>query len=209
LVGPREEVLDRDAAPYASQYPVVCVDERPDQLLSEVREPLPATPGHPVRYDDEDRREGSCHLLMLLEPLQGWRHVKVTDRRTAQDFAHGMQDRVDLHFPQATVISVVVDHLNTHPPAALSATFPPAEACRMLRTLDFHDTPKHGSWLNMAAIEFAVVSTPGLNRRLRDQATVRRAVAAWETRRHTAKASIDWRLTTAKARRKLKHVYPL
>lgn len=204
-----EDVLDLYAEPYDSQYPVVCFAESPYQLLSEVREPLPATPGHPVRYDYEYRREGSCNLFMFLEPLQGWRHVKVTDRRTAQDFAHCMQDLVDLHFPQATVISVVLDNLNTHTPAALYATFPPAEACRILRKLDFHYTPKHGSWLNMAEIEFAVVSTQCLNRRLRDQETVRRAVAAWETRRNSAKASIHWRFTTAKARRKLKHVYPL
>lgn len=204
-----EDVLDLYAEPYDSQYPVVCFDESPYQLLSEVREPLPATPGHPVRYDYEYRREGSCNLFMFLEPLQGWRHVKVTDRRTAQDFAHCMQDLVDLHFPQATVISVVLDNLNTHTPAALYATFPPAEACRILRKLDFHYTPKHGSWLNMAEIEFAVVSTQCLNRRLRDQETVRRAAAAWETRRNSAKASIHWRFTTAKARRKLKHVYPL
>lgn len=204
-----EDVLDLYAEPHDSQYPVVCFDESPYQLLSEVREPLPATPGHPVRYDYEYRREGSCNLFIFLEPLQGWRHVKVTDRRTAQDFAHCMQDLVDLHFPQATVISVVLDNLNTHTPAALYATFPPAEACRILRKLDFHYTPKHGSWLNMAEIEFAVVSTQCLNRRLRDQETVCRMVAAWETRRNTAKARIDWRFTTAKARRKLKHVYPL
>jgi DDE superfamily endonuclease len=204
-----EDVLDLDAEPYDPQYPVVCFDESPDQLISEVREPLPAPPGHPVRYDYEYRREGSCNLFMFLEPLQGWRHVKVTDRRTAQDFAHCMPDLVDRHFPQATVISVVWDNLNTHTPAALSATFPPAEACRILRKLDFHDTPTHGSWLNMAEIEFAVVSTQGLDRRLGDQETVRRAVAAWETRRNAAKASIDWRFTTAKARRKLKHIYPL
>jgi DDE superfamily endonuclease len=204
-----EDVLDLYSEPYDPQYPVVCFDESPYQLISEVREPLPATPGHPVRYDDEYRREGSCNLFMCLEPLQGWRHVKVTDRRTAQDFAHCMQDLVDRHFPQAAVISVVLDNLNTHTPAALYATFPPAEACRILRKLDFHYTPKHGSWLNMAEIEFAVVSTQCLDRRLRDQETVRRAVAAWETRRNAAKASIDWRFTTAKARRKLKHIYPL
>ena len=204
-----EDVLDLYAEPYDPHYPVVCFDESPYQLISEVREPLPAMPGHPVRYDYEYRREGSCNLFMFLEPLQGWRHVEVTDRRTAQDFAYCRQDLVDRHFPQATVISVVLDNLNTHTPAALSATVPPAEACRILRKLDFRYTPKHGSWLNMAEIEFAVVSTQGLGRRLRDQETVRRAVAAWETRRNAAKASIDWRFTTAKARRKLKHIYPL
>ena len=204
-----EDVLDLYAEPYDAQYPVVCFDESPYQLTSEVRTPLPATPGHPVRYDYEYHREGSCNLFMFVEPLQGWRHVKVTDRRTTQDFAHCMRDLVDRHFPQATVISVVLDNLNTHTPAALYATFPPTEACRILRKLDFHYTPKHGSWLNMAEIEFAVVSTQGLARRLGDQDTVRREVAAWETSRNAQKATIDWRFTTAKARRKLKHIYPL
>jgi DDE superfamily endonuclease len=204
-----EDVLDLYAEPYDPQYPVVCFDESPYQLVSEVRQPLPVRPPHPARYDYEYRREGTCNLFMCFEPLQGWRHVKVTARRTAQDFAHCMQDLVDVHFPQATVISVVLDNLNTHTPAALYATFPPAEACRILRKLDFHYTPKHGSWLNMAEIEFAVVSTQCLDRRLGNQETVRRAVAAWETRRNAAKATVEWRFTTAKARRKLKHIYPL
>ena len=155
-----EDVLELYAEPDDPQYPVVCFEESPSQLLRDVREPLPATPGHPVRYDDEYRREGSGHVFLFLEPLQGWRHVKVTDRRTAQDFAHGLQDLVDRHFPQATVSSVVWDNLNTHTPAALYATFPPAEASRMLRKLACHDTPPHGSWLNRAEMAFAVVSTP-------------------------------------------------
>ncbi len=146
---------------------------------------------------------------MCFDPLQGWRHVKVTDRRTAQDFAYCRQDLVDVHFPQATVISVVLDNLNPPTPATLYATFPPAEACRILRRWDFHYTPKHGSWLHMAAIEFAVVSTQCLDRRLGAQETVRRAVAAWERARNAQKATVDWRFTTAKARRTLKHIYPL
>jgi DDE superfamily endonuclease len=204
-----EDILDLYAEPYDPQYPLVCFDESPYQLLSEVRHPLLVTPGQPVRYDYEYRREGTCNLFMCFEPLQGWRHVKVTDRRTAQDFAQCMQDLVDVHFPQAAVISVVLDNLNTHTPAALYATFPPAEACRILRKLDFHYTPKHGSWLNMAEIEFAVVSTQCLDRRLADQQTVRRLIAAWQTRRNAVKATVDWRFTTTKARRKLKHIYPL
>jgi hypothetical protein len=204
-----EDVLDLYAEPYDPRYPVVCFDESPYQFISEVRQPLPVRPGQPARYDYEYRREGTCNLFMFFEPLQGWRHVKVTDRRTAQDFAHCMQDLVDVHFPQAAVISVVLDNLNTHTPAALYATFPPAEACRLLRKLDFHYTPKHGSWLNMAEIEFAVVSTQCLDRRLGNQETVRRASAAWERSRNAQKAIVDWRFTTAKARRKLKHIYPL
>jgi hypothetical protein len=204
-----EDILDLYAEPYDPRYPLVCFDEKLSPLVSEVRQALPLRPGQPVRYDYEYRREGTCNLFMCFEPLQGWRHVKVTDRRTAQDFAHCMQELVDVHFPQATVISVGLDNLNTHTPAALSSTFPPAEACRILRTLDFHYTPKHGSWLNMAEIEFAVVSTQCLDRRLGDQETVRCVIAAWETRRNAAKAIVDWRFTTAKARRKLKHIYPL
>jgi hypothetical protein len=145
---------------------------------------------------------------MCFEPRRGWRHVKVTDRRTAQDCAYGMKDVVDTPFPQAMVIRVVLDHLHTHTPAALSATFPPAEAWRLLRKLDLHDPPKHGSWRNMAEIECAVVSTQGLDRRLGDQETVRREVAAWETRRNAQKATTDWRVTTAKARRTLKRLSP-
>ena len=204
-----EDVLDLYAEPSDPQYPVVCFDESPYQLVNEVRHPVPVRPGQPARYDYEYRREGTCNLFMFFEPLQGWRHMKVTDRRTAQDFAYCMQDLVDVHFPQATVISVVLDNLNTHTPAALYATFPPAEACRILRRLDFHYTPKHGSWLNMAEIEFAVVSTQCLDRRLGDPETVRRAVAAWERTRNAQKATVDWRFTTAQARRKLKHIYPL
>jgi hypothetical protein len=204
-----EDVLDLYAELYDPLYPVVCFDESPDQLVSEVRQPLPAAPGQPVRYDYEYRREGTCNLCMFFEPLQGWRHIKVTDRRTTQDFAHCMKDLVDIHFPKAAVISVVLANLNTHTPGALYATFPPAEACRILRRLDYHYTPKHGSWLNMAAIEFAVVVTQCLDRRLGTQETVRREIAAWDARRNAAKVTVDWRFTTAKARRKLKHVYPL
>jgi hypothetical protein len=204
-----EDILDLYAEPYDQQYPLVCFDEKLYQLVSEVRQPLPVAPGHPVRYDYEYRREGTCNLFMCFEPLRGWRHVKVTDRRTAQDFAHCMKELVDVHFPEAALISVVLDNLNTHSPAALYATFAPAEACRILRKLDFHYTPKHGSWLNQAEIEFAVVSTQCLDRRLGDPETVCRTIAAWETRRNAAKATVDWRFTTAKARRKLKQIYPL
>jgi hypothetical protein len=203
-----EDVLDLYAEPYDPQYPVVCFDESPYQLVSEVRQQLLAAPGQPVRYDYEYRREGTCNLFMFVQPLGGWRHVKVTDRRTAQDFAQCMKELVDHHFPQATLISVVLDNLNTHTPAALYETFRPAEARRLLQHLDFRYTPKHGSWLNMAEIEFAVLSTQCLNRRIPDQATVRRRVEAWEAGRNAATAIIKWRFTTAKARRKLMRLYP-
>jgi DDE superfamily endonuclease len=178
-----EDILDLYAEPYDPQYPLVCFDESPYQLVSEVCQPLPVRPGQRRRYDDEYRREGTCNLFMVFEPLRGWRHVKVTDRRTAQDFAYCMKDVVDSHFPLAAVISVVLDNLNTHTPAALYATFPPDEACRILRKLDFHDTPKHGRWLNMAEIEFAVVSRQCLDRRLGDQ---RRSTARSRLGNHAA-----------------------
>lgn len=145
---------------------------------------------------------------MFFQPLQGWRHIKVTDRRTAQDFAHCMTDLVDVHFPEATLISVVMDNLNTHTPAALCEAFTPAEARRILRKLDLRYTPKHGSWLKMAEIEFAVLSTQSLDQRLSSQAAVRRTVAAWETRRHAEQIKVNWRFTISKARRTLKRLYP-
>ena len=165
-------------------------------------------PGQLLRYDYEYRREGTCNLFMLFQPLQGWRHVKVTDRRTAKDFAYCMQELVDVHFPKAAVISVVLDNLNTQTPAALYEAFPPAEARRLLRKLDWRYTPKHGSWLNMAEIEFAVVSKQGLDQRLPTQERVRRTTTAWEPQRNAVQATVNWRFTIAKARRKLKRLYP-
>jgi DDE superfamily endonuclease len=165
-------------------------------------------PGRPVRYDDEDRRDGTCNLLMFLQPLQGWRHIKVTARRTAQDCAHCRQALVDHHFPKARVMSVVLDHVNTHTPAALYETFAPAEARRILCKLDLRYTPKHGSWLNMAEIECAVVAKQGLDQRLPDQRTGCQKRVAWETHRNAAQATVNWQFTTAKARRKLKGLYP-
>jgi DDE superfamily endonuclease len=203
-----EDILDLYAEPYDPAYPVICFDESLYQLVSEVRQPLTVAPGQPLRYDYEYRREGTCNLFMFFEPLQGWRHIKVTDRRTAQDFAHCMKDLVDTHFPRVRLISVVLDNLNTHTPAALYATFAPAEARRLLRKLDLRYTPKHGSWLNMAEIEFAVVVKQCLDQRLPDQATVCRAIDAWETRRNAEHATVDWQFTAVKARRKLKRLYP-
>jgi len=202
------DVLDLYAEPDASQYPVVCVAESPYQLVSEVRQPGLAAPGQPVRYDEEERRAGTCHWFMFLQPLGGWRHVKVTDRRTAQDVAQWRKDVVDRHFPQAPWSTVVLDNLNTPTPAALYDTFTPAEARRRLQKLACRDTPTHGSWLHMAASAFAALSTQGLARRIPDQATVRRRVGAWEASRNAQTVPIHWRFTTAKARRTLKRLYP-
>lgn len=203
-----EDILAWYGEPDDRRYPLVCFDEKLSQMVSETRQALPVRPGQPRRYDYEYRREGTCNLFLCFDPLRGWRHVEVTARRTAQDFAACMKDLVDVHFPEATVISVVLDNLNTHTPAALYAAFRPAEACRMLRKLDLHYTPKHGSWLTMAAIELAVLSTQCLAPRLGDQATVHRTIAAWEQARNAAQATVNWQFTTAKARRKLKRLYP-
>jgi hypothetical protein len=204
-----EDILDLYAEPYDRRYPLVCFDEKLYQMVRETRQALPVRPGQPRRYDYEYHREGTCNLFMCFEPLRGWRHVEVTPRRTAHDFAACMKDLVDVHFPEAAVISVVLDNLNTHTPAALYATFRPAEAGRIMRKLDLHYTPKHGSWLNMAAIALAVLSTQCLASRLGDQATVRRTIAAWEQDRNAAQATVNWQFTAAKARRKLKRLYPL
>lgn len=202
-----EDLLALYAEPFDPRYPVVCFDESPYQLISEVRHPLPPAPGRPARYDDEYGREGMCHVFMVFQPLAGWRHVAVTERRTAQDFAACMKALVDAHAPQAQLISVVLDNLNTHTPAALYETFAPAEARRIVRKLGFRDTPKHGSWLNMAVLKLAVLDGQCLDRRLPNLDLVRRAVAAWETARNAAKPTVQWQFTVAKARTKLRHLY--
>lgn len=203
-----EDVLDLYAEPYDPLRPVVCFDESPYQLVGETRTPLPVKPGQPQRYDYEYQREGHCNLFMILEPAAGWRHVEVTAQRTQQDFAHQMRALVDVHFSEAHVIRLVVDNLNTHSPAALYETFEPAEARRITRKLEFHYTPKHGSWLNMAEIEIGVVAQQCLDRRLPTIEAVRQEVGAWAAPRNAAKTKIEWRFTTPTAREKLKSLYP-
>lgn len=203
-----EDVLDLYAEAYDPEYPVVCVDESPYQLVREVRTPLPVEPGQPRRDDYEYQREGSCNLFLFFQPLQSWRHVKVTERRTAKDYAQCLKELVDVHFPDAVQISVVQDNLNTHTGAALYETFAPAEARRILNKLEFRYTPKHGSWLNMAECEFAILLSQCLDQRIPDLATVQRKSTAWEQRRNAAKATVNWRFTTITAREKLKRLYP-
>jgi DDE superfamily endonuclease len=187
---------------------VVGFDESPYQLVSEARHPLPPAPGPPARYDYESRREGTCNVFLFFQPLAGWRHVEVTARRTAQDVAHCMNALVEESFPHAELISVVLDNLNPHTPAALYETLPPAEARRLVRTLDCRYTPTHASWLNLAELELAVLEGQCWDRRLSTLALVRREVAAWEAARKAAKATVQWRFTVAKARQKLHHLYP-
>ncbi len=203
-----EDVLDLYAEQEDPDRPLVCFDEMPYQLIAETRLPLPAAPGKTARYDYEYQRMGTCNLFAFFAPLAGFRHIDVTARRTAADFAEAMRRLVDVLYPQAAVIRVVLDNLNTHTGAALYEAFAPAEARRILRRLEFHYTPKHGSWLNMAEIEWSVLAQQCLDRRIADTETLASEVAAWESPRNAMKARVDWRFTTAKARTKLACLYP-
>ena len=208
FVAHMEDVLDLYAEPYDPQRPVVCFEETSTQLLADSRPPLPAQPGRPVRQDYEYRREGTRNLFLACQPRAGWRHVAVTERRTMQDFAQQMRCLVDAAYPEADVVRVVLDNLNTHRLASLYETFPAAEARRIARKLEFHYTPKHGSWLNMAEIEFSVLSRSCLRQRLPDEAALQREVRALVAERNAAQATINWRFNTQDAHSKLHRLYP-
>lgn len=208
FVSHMEDVLDVYCRPYDPKRPQVCLDEMSRQLLADTREPLPTAPGQPKRQDYEYRREGTVNLFMCNEPLVGWRHVEVTERRTRVDWAHIIKGLVDVRYPDAEQIVLVMDNLNTHSPASLYEAFPPAEAKRIADKLEIHYTPKHGSWLDMAEIELSVLSRQCLGQRLPTRETLAKEVAAWETDRNRAGAPINWRFTTADARIKLKRLYP-
>ena len=208
FVARMEDVLDLYMERPVRTEPVVCFDETPTQLLGEKRLPLAPEPGKPQRYDYEYRRNGTANLFVFLDAHRPWRHVKVTEQRTAQDFAGCMRDLVDTHYPHARRIRVVLDNLSTHTPAALYQAFPPAEARRLLRVLEFHYTPKHASWLNMVEIEIGVLVRQCLARRLGDMPTLCREVAAWNQQRNDARARIDWLFDVQRAREKMRRLYP-
>jgi transposase len=184
------------------------MDETTKQLFEEIRDPLPIQPGQPERVDYEYRRQGVGDLFMFFEPLQGKRHVKVTDQRTRKDWAQAMRELSDIHYPQAEKIIVVLDNLNTHSPASFYETFEPDEARRLVNRFEFHFTPKHGSWLNMAEIELSALARQCLSQRIPDQATLASEVKAWEKDRNSKVVKVDWQFTTADARIRLKHLYP-
>lgn len=190
------------------QYPLVCFDEASKQLIQEIRTPIPAAPGQPERFDSEYERNGTANLFMCFAPLTGWRQVTVTDTRTAVDYAHQMKCLVDDVFPNAIAVRLVQDNLNTHVKASLYKAFPPKEARRILNRLEFHYTPKHGSWLNMAEIELSVLARQCLARRIPDKQTLKTEVTAWQHSRNTQSQPLDWRFTTQDARIKLKRLYP-
>ena len=203
-----EDVLDLYAEPYDPDRPVVCFDETSTQLLADTRPPIPVQPGQPRRQDYEYRRAGTRNIFLTCEPLAGWRHVAITERRTMEDFAHQMRWLVDEAYPDAPVVRVVLDNLNTHRMASLYETFPAAEAWRIVRRLEFHHTPKHASWLNMAEIEFSVLTRACLQGRNPDETALQRAINAYEVQRNASKATINWRFNTQDARTKLHRLYP-
>jgi transposase len=203
-----EDVLDLYAETPDPKRPVLCFDESPTQLIGEARQPIPAEPGRLERYDCEYRRNGTANLFVFLDAHQPWRTVKVTDRRTACDFAECMRDLVDLHYPEADTIRVVLDNLSTHSPGALYETFPAPEAHRILRRLEFHYTPKHASWLNMVEIEIGVLRSQCLDRRIDNRQVLEAEIAEWQRQRNAACARIKWMFTTQRARIKLLRAYP-
>lgn len=203
-----EDVLDLYAEPYDPARPTVCFDETSKQLIGETRQALPARPGQVARYDYEYERHGTRNLFLFFEPLAGWRHVQVTQHRTQQDFAHGMQWLVDEAYPEAEVIRVVLDNLNTHTVAALYETFEAAEANRLRQRLEFHYTPKHGSWLNMAEIEFSIFARQAWSGYIPDEQTLKHNVHVLETERNATRAAVNWLFTSQDARVKLHRLYP-
>ena len=208
FVAAMEDVLAVYTRPHDPSRPLVCLDETSKQLIIETRRPQPMKPGQPARVDYEYERNGTANLFMLFAPLEGWRHVKVTDRRTALDYAQVLKDLSDVHFPAAERIVLVQDNLNTHAKSSLYEAFPAAEARRLVERFEWHYTPKHGSWLDMAESELAILSSQCLDRRIPNKLALETEVAAWTKRRNTENTKADWQFTTADARIKLRHLYP-
>jgi len=203
-----ENVLEVYQRPYDPKTPVVCMDETSKQLVRETRTPIAAEAGRVACYDYEYERHGVANVFMFCEPLGGWRRASITDRRTRLDWAQQIKDLVDVHYPQADRVTLVMDNLNTHTPGSLYEAFEPQEARRLIKRLEMVYTPKHGSWLNIAEIELNVLGRQCLGRRIPDKPTLVKEAAAWEDQRNAARAKVNWRFTTADARIKLKRLYP-
>ena len=202
------DVLEVYQRPYDDTHPLIGMDESSKQLVKDVRAPLPGQPGEAEKYDFEYERNGVSNLFLFFEPLTGKRYVNFTEQRTAVDWANQIKELVDLRYPHAERITLVMDNLNTHVGASLYKAFEPQEARRLLAKLEIHYTPTHGSWLNMAELELSVLSRQCLDRRIPDQATLEQEVKAWEAQRNASPAPVKWRFTTADARIKLKRLYP-
>ena len=203
-----EDILTLYQQDYDKQYPVVCMDESSKQHLKDVRKALPMEPGKPERFDTEYERNGTSNLFIFFEPLRGWRRIDITARRTAVDWALQIRKLVDDDYPEAQTIRLVMDNLNTHIGASLYKAFDPAEAHRLLDKLELHYTPKHGSWLNMAEIEFSLLSRQCMKNRMANRAYLAQEVTAWVNNRNSKESEMNWRFTTKDARIKLKHLYP-
>lgn len=203
-----EDVIQTYQLPYDPEVPVICFDEASKQLFGEVRPPLPPRPGAPARVDYEYERKGVCNQLLMCEPLRGWRHVRVTTRRTRKDYAECLRELLDNYYPRARKVRLVQDNLNTHDGASLYEAFAPEVARRLLDRIEFHYTPKHGSWLNMAETEIGILTRQCLDGRWDDQARLAGQVAAWESKRNAKQARIHWTFTLAVARQKLRKLYP-
>ena len=203
-----EDVLDVYTRPHNPARPLVCLDETSKQLVAETRMPEAMQPGQPARHDYEYKRNGTANIFMLFAPLEGWRHVEVTERRTAIDYAKVLRDLSDIHFPKAEKIVLVQDNLNTHTPASLYEAFEPAEAHRSAKRFEWHHTPRHGSWLNVAEMELSALARQCLGRRIPDAPTLRREVAAWERERNAAEVTVDWQFTTDDARVEAQEAIP-
>jgi len=203
-----EDVLDLYEEPYDPKCPVVCFDEMPYQMVAETRTPVPAKPGRVVRYDYEYERRGMVNIFAFFEPKARWRHLDVSERRTAVDFAQAMRRLAEEHYPEAEKVRVVLDNLNTHTPASLYKAFEPEEARRILRRLEFHHAPTHASWLNMVEIEFSVLCRQCLSCRIPDQSTLKKESRAWQIERNEQQATVSWRFSAPDAREKLKRLYP-
>lgn len=203
-----EDVIDVYHQPLDPKRPLVCLDEATKQLVKETRESVPAAPGRPARIDYEYERNGVGTIFMMVAPLLGWRQVEITERKTRVDYARMLKELSDVHFPDAETIVLVQDNLNTHDPASLYEAFPPEEARRLRLRFEFHYTPKHGSWLNMAECELSVLQRQCLDRRIPNMDGLTQQARAWNTQRNEAATPYNWRFTTSDARIKLKRLYP-
>jgi hypothetical protein len=203
-----EDILELYCLPYDPDIPLICMDELPRQLIKEKRTPLPEKPGRPRRVDYEYERNGTANVFLFTEPLAGWRHVNVREHRRAVDWAHEIEELLEAHYPQVSLVRLVCDNLNTHRIGSLYETFGPTKARRLAKRLDIHYTPNHGSWLNIAEIEFSALSRQCLKRRIPDMPALRRQTHSWEQTRNEKQKGVDWQFTTTDARIKLKNLYP-
>ena len=209
FVARMEDILDTYAMPYDPEIPLICMDEQPVQLLSEYIKPIDMKPGSPKKEDFQYVRNGTCSIFLFTEPLAGWRHVSAEERRTKLDWANKIKELLEIHYPNAKKIRLVMDNLNTHSIGSLYEAFPPAIARSLAQRLEIHYTPKHGSWLNIAEIELSALTTQCLNRRIGNLETLRREISAWNKSRNDMQKSVDWQFSSHAARGKLKSLYPV